>query len=381
LKRWESFQEWIIQYQKALDKTNAKIIEGLQHYGPRNIKSLAKSINVPDTTVRFRIKQLIERHLLLVTANLDFTKLGLARVFLMAESPLGLQDSLHKVIEFTGYWKYIARCFGKFDGFIAYFAFPHRYRQEAQEYLEEAERLGILSHHLFFWITNSYFPHVGFEWYDFKRKSWKFRWDEWIEEIIKSPEELPETIKEPKNYGVLVDEQDLLILKEMEKDAMQDFRKLASVARITPQSVHFRWHNHVIKRKLILQYTTSFNPYPPQVSDFYSFIIEFEGERSLAKFCNASKRKPFIISYAKVIGQNCLVLGVYVLKSEFPNLIKTLNSLHADGIIKSFVYVMLDIMSHERQTVSYEFFKDGEWSYERNRKLEELKEIAGKLGR
>jgi len=375
LKRWKDFPRWATRYQTTLDRTNAKILEVLQLYGPRNIKALAESIGLPDTTVRFRIKKLTTQHLLLVTAHLNFAKLGLARGFLITDSLLGRQEVLRKVIHGTDYWNYIARCYGKFDGFIAYFAFPVKYKNELQEYLKEAAKLKAFSNYLFFWTTNTYFPYVGFEWYDFEEKQWKFRWDEWVDEILNSSEEMPEILTEPADYTILVDEPDLLILKELQKDATQDFRKLAKVVEITPPSLQYRWYNHIIKRKLVLQYTTDFKPYPFQISDFYSFIIEFKDEGSLAKFCNASNRKPFIVSYGRVIEKNSLVLGVHIPKREFPNLIKTFNSLHTSGIVENFLYVMYDIMSHERQTVSYEFFKDGDWGYDHKTKLEDLRKL------
>lgn len=378
LKRWEDFEKWVTRYPKTIDRINTKILETLQLYGPRNIKTIAESIGMPDTTVRFRIKKLMKQGLLLVTANLNFAKLGLARGFLITDSLLGRQYPLHKVIHGTDYWNYIARCYGKFDGFIAYFAFPAKYKKELQEYLKEAAKLKAFSNYSFFWITNTYFPYVSFEWYDFEEKRWKFRWDKWVDEILSSSEEMPEILREPDDYTALVDEPDLLILKELEKDAMQDFRKLAKVVGITPPSLHFRWHNHIVKRKLILQYTTNFKPYPFQTSDFYSFIIEFNDEKSLARFCNASNRKPFVVSYGKVIGKDSLVLGVHIPKREFPNLVKSLNFLHTKGIIENFLYAMVDIMSHERQTVSYEFFKDGEWTYDHKRKLEELRRLVKK---
>jgi len=381
LKQWGDFQKWAARYQKTFDRTNAKILEALQLYGPRNIKALAESIRIPDTTVSFRLEKLIKQRMLLVTANLDFAKLGLARAFLITDSLLGRQDLLRKVIHSTDYWNYIARCYGKFDGFIAYFAFPAKYKNELQEYVEQAAKLRAFSHHLFFWITNTHFPRVGFEWYDFEKKQWKFRWDEWFNEILDSSGDMPEILREPNDYTILVDKRDLLVLKELQKDATQDFRKLANVVGITAQSIHFRWHNHIVKRKIILQYTTSFKPYPLEISDFYTFIVDFKEEESLAKFCNASNRKPFIVSYGKVIGKNSLVLQLNIPKSEFPNLIKTLNFLHTKGIIEKFLYVMLDIMSHERQTVSYKSFQDGKWSYDHDRRLEELRKLLKKVGR
>jgi len=372
LKRWADFPKWVARYENTLDQTNIKILEALRHYGPRNIKSLAQSIEVPDTTVRFRIEKMTKQHLLLITARLDLTKLGLAKGFLVAESPLGRQDVLRQVIKQTDYWKYIARCYGKFDGFIAYFAFPAKKRKELQKYLKEAAKLKGISKHLFFWTTNTFFDYPCFDWYDFDKKKWKFYWDEWIKEVLNSSEKLPEILEEPRSYSLLADESDLLILKELEKDATQSFRKLAKIIGITPQSVHYRWYNHIVKRKLILKYYTSFQPYPLQISDFYHFIIKFRSKKSLAKFSNSLKRKPFITGCTKAIGKNILIVGVNVPKMEFPNLIRSLNSLYNEGLINNFLYVKLDIMSHEHQTISYEFFKDNEWRYDHKKKLQTL---------
>ena len=173
-------------------------MEALQVYGPANIKKVAEAASIPDTTVRFRIRKLTEQKLLLVTAHLNYAKLGLARGFLIAESPPGNQEFLLQAIKKTDYWDYLARCYGKFDGYIAYFAFPAEYKNYLEKYFDEAAKLGIFSNHLFFWITNSYFPYISFEWYDFKDGSWNFRWHQWIDEITDASENIPEILVEPK---------------------------------------------------------------------------------------------------------------------------------------------------------------------------------------
>jgi len=374
-KRWEHFQEWITKHQKSIDPVNAKILEALQVYGPANIKKVAEAASIPDTTVRFRIRKLTEQKLLLVTAHLNYAKLGLARGFLIAESSPGSQELLLQAIKKTDYWDYLARCYGKFDGYIAYFAFPAEYKNYLEKYFGEAAKLGIFSNHLFFWITNSYFPYISFEWYDFKDGSWNFRWDQWIDEITNASENMPEILVEPKSYEVLVDEIDLLILKELQKDAMQDLRKIAKNIGISRQRAYYRWHNHILKQKLIVQYTTTFKPYPFIITDYYMFIIDFVNKSTLAKFCNASAKKPFIISYAKVIGRNSLITAIQIPKLELGNLINTLNKLCKKNLVKNFLYVNIDLLSYERQTVSYEFFKNKKWNYNHEEKMEWLKRL------
>jgi hypothetical protein len=91
---------------------------------------------------------------------------------------------------------------------------------------------------------------------------------------------------------------------------------------------------------------------------------------------NASDGKPFIVSYAKIMGRNSLIVNIYILKEEFPNLIKSLNQLYRAGLINSLFYVTLDPTSYRRQTISYEFFNDGKWSYDAEAKMKKLKEIS-----
>ena len=375
-KRWEHFDEWVSKHQKSIDRVNAKILEALQQYGPLNIKAVAESIGLPDTTVRFRIRKMIGQRLLLITAHLNFAKLGLARGFMIAEAPKGRHELVLEVIKQTDYWNYLARCYGKFDGYIAYFAFPAEHIKCLEEYLEEAANLKIFSKYLFFWITNTYLPYVSFEWYDFEKKQWNFYWDRWINEITNASNEIPRIIRDPEKYEILADKIDLLILKELEKNAMRDFMKLAKILGISHQTVHYRWHNHIIKRNLITQYSTAFKPYPFIITDFYLFIIDFTNQDSLAKFCNASLRKPFIISYAKIIGKNSLIVAIQIPKLEFSNLINALNSLYKKNLVENFVYVNIDLLSHERQTISYEFFENKKWNYNHEEKMQWLRKVA-----
>ena len=376
LKRWKYFEEWINKHQKSIDQVNAKILEALQSHGPLNIKAVSESTGIPDTTVRFRIKKLIKQRLLLITANLNFAKLGLARGLMIAESRLGCHNLLLQAIKQTDYWNYIARCYGKFDGYIAYFAFPAKHKKYLETYIEEAASLKLISKYLFFWITNTHFPCISFEWYDFENGEWNFHWDRWVTEVVNAPEQIPDTIRDPESYEIKADKIDLLILKELEKNAMQDFRKLAKIIGIAPQRLHYRWHNHILKRNLIVQYTTNFKPYPFVVSDYYMFVINFVSPNALAKFCNASSRKPFIISYAKAIGKNSLIVAIQIPKLEFPNLINALNSLYKKNLVENFVYVNIDLLSHERQTISYEFFENKKWNYNHEEKMQWLRKVA-----
>ncbi|MDH7563928.1 MAG: hypothetical protein QHH24_03465 [Candidatus Bathyarchaeota archaeon] len=352
----------VYEYFKFLDETNAKILQKLATVGPRNISALAKATRLPITTVRFRLNKMIEKGQLLVTVNPDLPKLGLAKAFLAANASLGCHDTLRKAIESTEYWTYMVRCYGKIDGYCAYFAFPHESMEEVEEYFREICARKIVTDYKLFWITNSFYNSPDFSWFDFKKKEWKLPWERWVKEILEASEELPAILREPQSYEPLVDKADLLIIKELEKDATIDLKKLAKILKITPQSVGTRYKKHIVARNLVANFNVDIYPFPLEISELFNFIIRFTDEKRLAKFAKASDKKPFIVSYAKAIDHDLLIANIYILKSEFPKLINSLNRLYSEDVITDFSYATLDPTSFRRQTISYEYFADGRWA-------------------
>jgi len=367
MSRLEDF-EYMLQYMKILNPTNAKILQGLGKYGPRNLLSLARLMHLPPTTVSFRIKKLIDEGYLKIRSRLDYSKIGLIRAAVITEALPGFEEKLQRLIEKIGYWTYITRCFGKFNGFYSILAFPAENTKELKTYLNEAIRLQTLSHYNLYWTTNFCEVAPNFNWFNFKKKEWIFKWQEWINEVQNAFQTLSQRLLDPKRYFIMVDETDLLILKELEKNGAAEFTQLARTAGTTPQSIRYRYHKHIIKRKLVTDHEISVFPYPIQVSDMSSFIVDFENEEALAKFSNTLNDKPFVLSFAKIVGQNSLIVHTYIPKLEFPHLIESLSKLIRENIISKFFYVTLDILSFKRQTIAYELFKDSAWSYLKEKK-------------
>jgi hypothetical protein len=106
-----------------------------------------------------------------------------------------------------------------------------------------------------------------------------------------------------------------------------------------------------------------------------TFIIEFADEKGLAKFTNSLDNKPFILSYAKVLGENTLITNTCIPKTEFPNFIDSLNRLAEVHLIKSFFHVVLTLVPHKRGGVPHEFFKDGTWKCDVENSIRKLREM------
>ena len=362
---------------KMLDETNAKILGALSKHDPRNISSIAELVGLPNSTVAFRIKQLTKKMDLEVNARVDFNRLGLMRAIVFAETLPGQWNTLWEALENLGYLTYLTKCHGRFYGCYAIFAFPAEYKRKLEEYFEEAKRLKALSHSLLFWTTNLCEVHPNFDWYDFKKRIWVFQWQRWIEEITNASDYLSENLADPKEYPITADEKDLFLLRQLEKNGVITFKELAKAAGMSPRSVAYRYYKHLVERKLIVDHIASFLPYPYQFSDVCTFIIEFADEQALARFTNSLGNKPFILSYAKVLGENTLITNTYIPKAEFPKFINSLNLLAEMHLIKNFFHVVLTLIPHKRGGVPHESFKDSTWKCNVDKSIKELSEMMG----
>jgi DNA-binding Lrp family transcriptional regulator len=368
----------LFTYFKLLDQTNASILKAIGELGARNLTLIARRTHLPVTTVRFRLEKMKRNGQVSIVADPDMPKLGLAKAFIVADAYIGRQNQLLETIRNTAYWTYIIRCYGRHDGFCSYFAFPATHMKELEKYMREAKRLHAFPNSQFFWCTNSRVAPPDFSWYDFKAKVWKFDWEQWTRNVLEAPDRLPEQIREPSDYTIMVDKKDLLIIKELQKDEAIGFNKLAEMVGISPQSVGARYQDHILKRKLIINYAVDVYPYPLEISDLYLFKIDFADQRSLGKFVNACEGKPFVVSYSKIIGRNAIFANVYLVKTEFPGFVTVLNRLFVEGLITDFFYVTLDQFAFRRQTISYEYFENGRWMYNHLERMDRLQKILGR---
>jgi len=367
----------MLRYLDGLDEINAKILEGLGAHGPRNVSALAKKLRLPSTTVAFRLSKLVKQNGLQVRARSNFQKLGLKRVVVFAEARPGKEKTLGDLVNNLQYWTYTTRCFGKFNGIYALLGFPEEFGKEFEHYFIEAQKMGILDEYALYWTTELCEMPPNFSWFDFKRRSWGFRWKSWGKELEQASDILPRGLLDAETYPILVDKTDLLLLKELEKDGAIKFTELAKVVAMTPEAARYRFQDHILKRGLIADHEVSIFPYPYQSSDLSSFVIEFKDKNALAKFSNSLTGKPFILNYTKVIGQNKLIIHFYVPKIEFLNLVDAINNFIETGIIERFFHVVLDISSYRSQTVSYEFFEKNKWTYNHEDAIQNLKKILG----
>ena len=98
-------------------------------------------------------------------------------------------------------------------------------------------------------------------WFSKEDSAWTFNWDEWIKEVETIEGELPYTLIEPEDWPIKADKEDLLIIKELEKNARATMREISKTLGIPLSTIKYHYHNHVVKNGLIENYHLEFIPF------------------------------------------------------------------------------------------------------------------------
>jgi len=357
-----------------------RVLEGLAEYGPRNISEVARKLGIPAETLRKKVKRLSSQIFLRTNVNIYHTSLGLKKAVVFAEAISGYEDLLLDCLKQNGFWIFLGRCYGMFEGCVGIFTIPKDYLSEFEQFLNQIKRLGVAKNVEVFWSTCFHSVHSRCNWFDKQLKYWNFQWDNWIKETKNEKTKLPYTLVDPKDFPILGDEIDILMLKELEKNATIKTARLAEMLKISPQLARYHFHEHLVGRGLIESFEVSAFHFGRETSDFYFFIFSFDNHEKLAKFASSLLDKPIAKALGKILGKNALYGYIYLPRSEFRNFLKALSKLVKTGFLDSYRYVIQDLENSSRQTISYEYFKNGSWIYDHKKHMENLQNAVRNAG-
>ena len=359
-----------------LSLSDLRILEDLATYGPRNVSEVARKLNMPAETLRKKLKRLRSQIFLRTHVNIYHTNLGLRKAVVLAEAFSGYEDLLFNCLKQNGFWIAITRCYGMFEGCASVFTIPKIHCSEFEQFLNQIKKSGVAKNIDIFWSTCFHSVNSRSMWFDKQLGYWNLQWDDWIEEIKNEQTKLPYTLIEPEDFPILGDEIDVLMLKELEKDATVKIAKLAEMLKISPQLARYHFHEHLIGKGLIESFEVSAFHFGRGVSDFYFFIFSFDSYEKLAKFASSLLDKPFVKTLGKILGKNALYGYIYLPRLEFRNFLKALSQLVKTGFLESYRYVIQDLENSSRQTFPYEYFKNGSWIYDHKKHMENLQNVV-----
>jgi len=371
----------VAKMHNKLDLLDVSILEALGKYGPRNITEVARLLGIPRGTVLSRIKRMSSLFYLRLNTNVYHTNLGLKKAVVFAKATPGYEDFLFHCMKVNKFYIYLNRCYGMFEGCHGVYVIPKDQTTKFEQFMHEIKRLGVAQNIQLLWSTCFHTVNRTSNWFDRVSEAWIFPWDKWKEEIQTEGSELPYTLLDPKDFPIKADETDLFILKELEKDATMSLSAIAKKLGTTLQNVHHHFKMHVIKDGLLEAFQIGIFPFDRRISDMFFFVFRFDSEEKMAKFALSLLDKPFAYTVGKVLGENAIIAYVYLPRSEFRNLVDNLSKLVKTGFLQTYFYVIQDIRPGKwsRETIPYEFFKDGSWIYDHNKHMKDLHNLINQI--
>jgi DNA-binding Lrp family transcriptional regulator len=352
------------------------IVGALGTYGPRNILKISRILGIPEATIRYRIRRLRDKGLLYLHTNIYHTNLGLKKTILFAKFNPDYESYMNDFLSIVDYWVYLKKVHGNKNMYHALYISPVEYMDELRRFIREMEKLDIIKEPLLLNSTCFHNVNPSSDWYDLKQGVWTFNWDTLEDEIDNASEEVPFTLEDPKGYPMLGDWHDIMILKELEKDATRSYHDIAKMLNTTPQNIFYHYKKHIVGRRLIEDFQVFLLKFPMEVSYYIHAILEFSSRSMLRKVANAFRNKPFTNVLGKIIGEDKLYCVMTVPSHQFVNLFNKLDELVAEGYISDYQYWVAHYLDWwRRQTIAYKNYVDGRWSYPHEEYMNELYRI------
>jgi|Deesub1362B_J571_1020462.scaffolds.fasta_scaffold00003_674 DNA-binding Lrp family transcriptional regulator len=369
-----------IKKYKQFDSMDLIIVEALGKYGPRNILKIANYLGLAESTLRYRINNMIKRKLLKLHTNVYHTSLGLKKVLIFADIDKMYSTLIEKFMTINDFWAFISRIHGLKEGIHALYTVPIRYVNKLNEYLEALASHNIIRTYEIYYSTCFHRVNPTMTWFDLKINDWRFDWQGLIKEIEISSTYLPYTLRDPADFPILADEMDVFILKELEKNAIVSFREIAKKTGTTPQNIYYHYHHHIVANRLIEDFQIYLRKYDPMCSVLPYFIIDFHDKDIFAKVANSLRNKPFVEVLGKILGRNTLFISANLPLNEFVNMLNTLNEMVALGYINEYrYYLSYPLEGGRRQTIPYKNFVNGSWMYHHDEYMRELEDLYKKV--
>lgn len=366
----DEYMERIHRIVSFLDADNVKIIAAMKKYGPRNLQHISRKSGIPRATVQDRVGKLESAGLLRTWIHPEYSKIGLVRAMVLLTPTKGRELLAEEALLVPGYWLRLIRCMGECNGYYSTHAVPTGKRWDFEQYLNKLVALGIASDYRIFWLGEADSPFPNFQYYDAARKTWRFEWNEWFKTLTGKPQPARTVTRTPSPETF--DEKDLIILKELVKDARIKLSQMAKLLGISLPAVKYRFDN-LVRRGLIRDFVVDILPYAPDVADLYEVRLDFKTPEQLGHAETVLKTLPIVQTLSQVEGSASTTLRVYLPRAEMNNLFTFLSALTRAGVLSSFSYLLLDPMTIQTQTFAYKYYEDDlGWHYDNLQYFREL---------
>ncbi|MEM2210971.1 MAG: AsnC family transcriptional regulator [Nitrososphaerales archaeon] len=358
-------------------ETTQRIVEAIKKVGPRNCAEIARLTNIPERTVREKVKRQLEKKGILVRVNVDLAKLGLTQLWVTLKFNEEVEEVATRVLRAlskVGYLTYHAKILPN-NYYVALFAVPRELKDRYSELFESLLELKIIKRfklHELSWLIR---PSMRTEYYNFDMNEWLIDWGEIERSSIRLYNPVGDT------PIVNIDKIDLALLSKLQINATLSLREIAKALNLNPKTLGYHMREHLLRKGVITGYNIIWfgPPTGPTRKWILNLIIEMDHlEANEVNDVRVVFNKiPFLYSeaysYDGFYGTQIFLPAIH-----YTDLISYLSKnlrTQADRLSIGFV----DRSDARGYTIPYEMFKDGKWFYNVDETIELFKRLAIEL--
>lgn len=228
----------------------ARIISAVSSAGPRNVAQIARLTGAHQETIRYKIKQQFVKKGFRFQAGVDYRKLGLVLHWGKFVFPPAYYDSAAKFFKSLNESAYLIH-YSKVlpqGYFVALFALPEGTTIGFSQFLESLKRRKVISEFGLDAVSAQRHKSMDPTFFNFRRNEWEVDW----ERVKRLKPSSLSTDARPAEY--LADELDLLIIKELQKDARQHVVGIGRKLKVKPKTLEYHYRVHVVDGDLMPGY-------------------------------------------------------------------------------------------------------------------------------
>ncbi|HLI46185.1 MAG TPA: winged helix-turn-helix transcriptional regulator, partial [Geobacterales bacterium] len=219
-------------------------------------------------------------------------------------------------------------------------------------------------------------------WYDRQRGEIIYNFDKLkleIEELLdkekRKKKEEEKRSEEKIITPVKLDEMDLKILKNFEKNARASVTDIAKTLDVVPPLVTYHLNEHINEYGLIKKYFVAVNPKLFIKDDAYvALLVKFKNDLWSKAFIEAIKDKLFIHAI-RILSDDSILMHMHLPFNGVMPLERLLWEYTKEDIVEKFEINRIDETESQSYTLPYELYKNGRFNYpheEIMRKVEAL---------
>jgi DNA-binding Lrp family transcriptional regulator len=338
----------------------ARIISAIGTVGPRNVAQISRMTGAHQETVRYQIKKRLARLGFRYHAEANHRKLGLSQHWATLRfsrpyynSAVKLLDAMNKSAYLTYYTKVLPQ-----GRFLAIFSLPTGRTEEFRAVLDRLVEDKALSGFALDEAIASRHPPMNPRFFNFRSGRWEVEWSKVAGQAATQLEVGRQPSTSPDYY-------DLLIIKELQKNALQHTVGIARVLKVHGKTLEYHYRSHVMRDKLVPSFVVRWNrdieKKPIHSVDTTRLTLRNLSQGDFARVQRAVSKIPYLWA------EDLLTDGTYIATLHVPayDLVSMLTYLNEEvGELDSVETNILKPGESCLYTIPHHMFGEGGWKFD-----------------